>query len=243
MIKKLSAEFLGTMLLVFFGCGIASMFGSMGRQGTLTIAIAFGIVLMAVVYIFGKISGAHVNPAVSLAMLLTGRISFKDFICYAAAQFLGAIAGAAALAPIFENGNLGSNVFGDLVSWGGYLPWYAAFIVEGILTFMFVSVVLFVASDKRFDGIAGLVIGFGLTLVHIFGIQFTGTSVNPARSFGPAFVTWLVKGGEASGYIKQSWLFIAAPLVGAAIAAVVYIFFRGCCCKRCKEKTHAQISE
>lgn len=237
-IRKLFAEFLGTLLLVFFGCGIAVRFGSMYLNGVLTIALGFGLVLTAAIYMFGGISGCHINPAVSFAMLLSGRMSFIDFVGYVIAQFLGGIAGAGALACILGESSLGANSFGALSTSGISLHWYGAFIVEVILTFVFVLTVLFSTADKKFSGVAGIVNGVALTLVHIFGIPYTGTSVNPARSFGPALINALTHGGKGTSvdYLKQVWLFILAPLVGAAIAAGVYMLFTGvktCCKKRC----------
>ena len=215
--RKYFAEFLGTLVLVTFGCGIAVVSGC----DLVATALAFGLAIVAMAYVIGNISGCHVNPAVSLAMLITKRMSFKDFIFYVIAQFLGAIAGAGLLYLILSNTGfavvgsipLGTNGFDTptaLCNMGG------AFITEVLLTCVFVYTILGVTADEKKGSVAGIVIGLTLTFVHLLGIKLTGTSVNPARSFGPA----LISGGEA---LAQSWLFIVAPLVGAAIAALIYI--------------------
>ena len=209
--RKYLAEFIGTMVLVLIGCGTAAAVGVDAANGTgyLLTALAFGLSLTAMVYCVGSVSGCHINPAVSLAMLLSGRMSGTDFIGYVVSQFLGATAGAALLLPLFgKESGLGANGLFD-----GNL-WLSA-LVEIILTCIFVLVVLATTGKKKFDRICGVAIGLTLALVHIFGIYFTGTSVNPARSFGPA----LFVGGEA---LTTLWIFILAPLVGAAIAAILY---------------------
>ncbi|MEF9852578.1 MAG: MIP family channel protein [Hydrogenoanaerobacterium sp.] len=228
--KKYIAEFIGTMVLVIFGCGSAVTANTLlgktaaGAQvplafSTLLIAFAFGLVIVAMAYSIGNVSGCHINPAVSLAMLISGKISLPDFAGYLAAQFLGGIAGAGILAGMLgSNAALGANGFGEASAIGAGMG--QAFLVEVILTFVFVIAILGVTSKTENSSVAGLVIGLTLTLVHILGIPFTGTSVNPARSFGPA----LVGGGLA---LSQVWLFIVAPLVGAAIAAYVYKFIVG----------------
>lgn len=222
-IKKMIAEFIGTFVLVVFGCGSAvaanTLIGTAGLTSiplalsTLLIAFAFGLVIVAMAYSVGNVSGCHINPAVSFGMLLSGRMNMKEFAQYVVAQLFGGIVGAAFLCGIFgSNSALGQNSFG-----GSMLSQNAmnAMMVEVVLTFVFVFVILCVTSKIKYEANAGLVIGFTLTLVHIFGIPFTGTSVNPARSFGPA----LLAGGEA---LSQVWVFIVAPLIGAAIAALVY---------------------
>lgn len=211
--KKFIAEFIGTMVLVVFGCGTAAVTGCNGDPNAAYIitALAFGLVIVAMAYSIGNISGCHINPAVSLAMLISGKITVNDFIGYIIAQFLGGIAGAAILVGIIGKGyGLGCNGLyeGDVVS---------SLIVEVILTFVFVLAVLGATSKPENSSTAGLVIGLSLTLVHILGIFFTGTSVNPARSFGPA----LFMGGDS---LLNVWVFIVAPLVGGAIAAVVWKF-------------------
>ncbi|MDD2647865.1 MAG: aquaporin, partial [Eubacteriales bacterium] len=185
-------------------------------QATLMIALAFGLVIVAMAYSIGNISGCHINPAVSFGMWLSGRMTLKDMLLYWAAQFLGGIAGAGVLSAVFHSSAaLGQNGFGATMPI--QVGWVGAFAVEVVLTFVFVIAIIGVTSKPEFSGVAGIVIGLTLTLVHIFGIPFTGTSVNPARSFGPA----LLAGGVAIG---QVWVFILAPLVGAAIAAFVYKF-------------------
>ena len=221
---KYLAEFIGTFILVFFGCGSAAITGGIGGVlGILGIAFSFGLAIVAAAYAIGHISGCHVNPAVSLAMLIDGQLSFIDFIGYVVAQLLGSLAASSALfftikssgnLDIFKTG-LGTNGF-DTLSYVG-LSLDGAFAVEMILTFVFVLAIFGVTSNDKTSSHAGLIIGLTLTFVHIIGIPLTGTSVNPARSIGPA----LVFGGEA---LSQVWLFILAPLVGAAIAALVWHF-------------------
>ncbi len=221
---KYLAEFIGTFILVFFGCGSAAITGGIdGVLGILGIAFSFGLAIVAAAYAIGHISGCHVNPAVSLAMLIDGQLSFIDFIGYVVAQLLGSLAASSALfftikssgnLDIFKTG-LGTNGF-DTLSYVG-LSLDGAFAVEMILTFVFVLAIFGVTSNDKTSSHAGLIIGLTLTFVHIIGIPLTGTSVNPARSIGPA----LVFGGEA---LSQVWLFILAPLVGAAIAALIWHF-------------------
>jgi len=237
-IKKYLAEALGTFVLVLFACGTAAVLGcetsgscvSAGCQaanscgastngcGYLLTALAFGLVIVAMAYSIGNISGCHINPAVSLAMWINGKLSTKDFIGYVVSQFIGAIAGAAMLMAIIgTNSGLGANALYDAQS---VSPVLASIIIEVILTFVFVFVILGVTSKTENAAVSGLVIGLTLTLVHIFGIHFTGTSVNPARSFGPA----LFVGGDA---LKNVWVFIVAPLAGGALAAGVWRFLNG----------------
>lgn len=214
--KKYVCEFIGTAVLVLFGCGSAAIAGA--TLGTLGIALAFGLSIVAMAYVIGNVSGCHVNPAVSLAMLISKRMSFKDFVGYVIAQVLGAILGIGILYAIMTCANLdvtvlGANGYGDASSVG--LSMVGALLVEVVLTFVFVYTILGVTADNDKSSVAGIVIGLTLTFVHIMGIPLTGTSVNPARSLAPA----LFLGGEA---LSQVWVFIVAPLVGAAIAAVVY---------------------
>ena len=221
---KYLAEFIGTFILVFFGCGSAAITGGIGGVlGILGIAFSFGLAIVAAAYAIGHISGCHVNPAVSLAMLIDGQLSFIDFIGYVVAQLLGSLAASSALfftikasgnLDIFKTG-LGTNGFGALSHVGLSLD--GAFVIEMILTFVFVLTIFGVTSNEKTSAHAGLIIGLTLTFVHIIGIPLTGTSVNPARSVGPA----LIFGGEA---LSQVWLFVLAPLVGAAIAALVWHF-------------------
>ena len=204
-IRKYLAEFIGTFVLVFVACGVAGQTG--GSLGVTS--AAFGLVIVAMAYSIGNISGCHINPAVSIAMLCAKKMTLKDCIGYVVAQFLGAIAGAGLLmAVVRDAGKLGTNALyaNDAV---------ASFIIEAILTCIFVLVILGVTSKKEFGNVAGLVIGGAPILVHLIGIAVTGTSVNPARSFGPA----LFAGGEA---LKSLWIFIVGPLVGGALAAVLH---------------------
>ena len=206
-IKKYFAECLGTFVLVLFACGAAVLTGA----DVLTTAFAFGLVIVAMAYSIGNVSGCHINPAVSIAMLVAGKISLKDFCGYVVSQFIGAIAGSAVLMAIIGKDNgLGQNGLfeGSVVK---------SLIIEIILTFVFVLAILGVTSKEKYSKVAGLVIGLSLTLVHIFGIGLTGTSVNPARSFAPA----LFVGGDA---LKDVWVFIVAPLVGGILAALCYKF-------------------
>ena len=211
-IKKYIAEFIGTLVLVLFACGTAAVVGcSTANPDTayLLTALSFGLVIVAMAYSIGHISGCHINPAVSLAMLMNGKISITNFIGYIIAQFAGATAGAAILGYLAGwNSGFGANGLfeGDVLK---------SLIVEMILTFVFVLSVLGVTAKIESRTLAGLVIGFSLTLVHIFGIHFTGTSVNPARSFGPA----IFAGGAA---LSDLWVFIVAPLVGGALAAIAW---------------------
>lgn len=208
--KKYLAEFIGTFVLVLFGCGVAAVTGcAFPEAGYVATALAFGLCIVAMAYSIGNISGCHVNPAVSLGCLLTGRMSGKDFIGYVIAQVLGAIAGAAVLmALIGTEKGLGCNGL-----YNGSIG--LSLLVEVILTFVFVLVILGVTSKIGNGKLAGLVIGLTLVLIHLLGIPFTGTSVNPARSIGPA----LFMGGDALSCV---WVFIVAPLVGGALAALVW---------------------
>lgn len=223
--KKLIAEFIGTMVLVIVGCGTAMLVGcdSASGCGYILTALAFGLTIVAMAYSIGNISGCHINPAVSLAFLIKGDLKFKEFILYAIAQGLGALVGSSILAFIFQQGGVADMTggFGSNGLSGLNGNAFAGLLVEIILTFIFVLAILGVTSKKAAHGsFGGLVIGLSLTLVHILGIGLTGTSVNPARSFGPA-VVWAIWGSNVSG-IESLWVFIVGPLVGAAIAAFVY---------------------
>ncbi len=208
--KKYFAEFIGTFVLVLFACGVAAVTGCVYPEaGYVATALAFGFAIVAMAYSIGNISGCHVNPAVSIAVWINKGMSTKDFIGYVVSQFLGAIAGAAVLmALIGKDMGLGCNGLYE-ASIGKSL------LVEIILTFVFVLAVLGATSKIENGKVAGLVIGISLTFVHLFGIYFTGTSVNPARSFGPA----LFMGGESLSCV---WVFIVAPLIGGIIAALVW---------------------
>lgn len=215
--QKYLAEFIGTFVLVFVACGVAVATGCKEYGGYALTAVAFGLVIVAMAYSIGNISGCHINPAVSLAMLLCKKMSVKDFVGYVIAQCLGAIAGAALLGVIFGfdpavNG-FGANSAANTGAGG-------AFLIEVVLTCIFVLTILGVTSKKAFGNVAGLVIGGALILVHLLGIKLTGTSVNPARSLGPA----LFAGGEA---LSSIWIFLLAPLVGGALAALLHKLLGG----------------
>lgn len=224
-IKKYLAEFFGTMVLVLFGCGTAVVCGGYtggtgtGYLGVLAIAFAFGLSIVCAAYAIGHISGCHVNPAVSLAMLINGKLSFVDFIGYVIGQVAGAFAGSALLNFICKSTDMlngyGSNGYDELSA--VHLSLSGAIVVEIILTFVFVMTILGVTSSEKTSNIAGIVIGLTLTFVHIIGIPLTGTSVNPARSLAPA----VFEGGVA---LSQVWVFILAPLAGAALAGIVFKF-------------------
>ena len=211
--SKLIAEFIGTLTLVLLGCG-AAVLGGVDHVGQLGISIAFGGAIVAMAYGIGSISGCHVNPAVSLAAFIAGRMSLKDMLVYWIAQFAGALAGAALLAVIAgSTANLGQNGWGP-----GYLGEFSlqsALVFEIVMTALFVIVILGATSEKAPAGFAGLAIGVTLAIIHIVGIQVTGVSVNPARSFGPA----VLAGGQA---LSQLWLFFLAPAAGAVIGAAFY---------------------
>lgn len=217
--RKYICEFIGTLILVLFGCGVAVL----TESEVFTTALAFGLSIVVVYYSIGSISGCHLNPAVSFAMFVNGKIKGSEFIKYTIAQILGAIAGALLLALLlnnissigdFKETNMGVN------SYGGFgVNMFGAFIAETILTFIFILTVLGITNDKKNNNIAGIVIGLALVFVHLLGIKITGTSVNPARSIGPA----IVLGGDS---LKQVWLFILAPLFGSALASVTYKFLK-----------------
>jgi aquaporin Z len=209
---KLIAEFLGTLILVLFGCGAAVLGGDhIGQTG---IALSFGFAIVALAYGLGPISGGHANPAVSLGAFLAGLLPLRQMLGYWLAQFAGALAGAAILALIAgSTARLGANGWGP-----GYLGEYSlasAAVFEVVMTALFVLVILGSTHARAPAGFGGLAIGLTLAAIHLVGIQVTGVSVNPARSFGPA----LLVGGQA---LAQLWLFIVAPLAGAAVGAGVW---------------------
>ena len=212
--RKYIAEFIGTLTLVLFGCGIAVVSGG----NLVATSLAFGLAIVASAYAIGNISGCHVNPAVSLAMLVSKKMNVKDFIGYVIAQILGALAGTGILYLILTNTDLGTLALGA----NGYeslsatnITLLGAIVTEVVLTFFFIYTILGVTSDKSKADMAGLVIGLTLTFVHLLGIPLTGTSVNPARSLAPA----IFLGGEA---LTQVWVFILAPLVGSLLASLVF---------------------
>ena len=222
--KKAIAEFIGTATLVVLGCGTAMLVGCDAASGSgyLLTALAFGLTIVAMAYSIGNISGCHINPAVSLAVYLTGGIGKADFIAYIVAQCLGALCGSAVLGVIFGVGGVTDMIgaFGTngLAGVGGSV--IAGLAVEIVLTFIFVLAILGVTSSKaRHGSFGGLVIGLTLVVVHILGIGLTGTSVNPARSFGPAVAAALSGNAAPLGCL---WVFIAGPLLGAALAAFLY---------------------
>ncbi|MGB3675247.1 MAG: aquaporin [Candidatus Nanopelagicales bacterium] len=232
MAKKLIAEFIGTFTLVFLAVGAAVAGIGVARDatanadfivpasGTLGIAIAFGFVLMFLVYAIGGISGCHINPAVTIAMMATKKIEIGLGLAYMVVQVLGAILGGAALKLMVTSfgvldttGGLGTNSYGANISMGG------AFFIEVVLTALFVFVILMVTDKWAVQSMAGVAIGMSLVAVHLFGIPLDGTSVNPARSIGPA----LFEGGAA---LSQLWLFIVAPLIGGLVAAGLWAITR-----------------
>lgn len=233
-VKKYVAEFIGTCVLVTVACSVAVATGNL-----VATALAFGLVIVAMAYSIGNISGCHINPAVSFAMLLSKKMTVKDFFLYVAAQILGAIVGAVLVGLIcgsFINnaytvshgifGSFGQNAAQPLLvgayGEGGALG--IALAVEIILTFIFVMAILGVTSKTDNKAVTGIVIGLALTLVHLIGFNLTNTSVNPARSIGPALFSMISKDYTA---ISQIWIFIVGPLAGGALAAVVYNMLNG----------------
>ncbi len=232
-IQKFTAEFIGTFVLVFVGCGTAMAVGcdSANGSGYILTAFAFGLVIVAMAYSIGNVSGCHINPAVSLAMLISKKMTVKEFWGYVVFQVLGAVSGAGLLRYVFElTGKVDmTGVYDEaemeMASWGlgsnglagcnGNIA--GGLIIEAVLTFIFVLCILGVTDAKfKHGSFGGLIIGFALVLVHILGISFTGTSVNPARSIGPA----IFAGGAA---LSSLWVFIVGPMIGAAVAALVYM--------------------
>ncbi len=225
--KKYAAECFGTFVLTLFGCGSAAVAGA--TLGTLGIAMAFGLSIVAMAFVIGNISGCHINPAVSFGLFLDKRLSAKDLIGYWIAQFIGGIVAAAVLALIISMCDLGG-VLATGLGCDGYeaasavgLSMIGAVIVEIILTCIFVLSVLGSTADEKTAPFAGIIIGLTLAFVHIMGIPLTGTSVNPARSFGPALM--MAVNGDVTA-LSQVWVFIVAPLIGAACAAGIWIAFK-----------------
>ena len=223
--KKNLAEFIGTFSLVLFGCGSAVIAGNStvgpSAIGLLGISIAFGFAVVAMAYAIGPISGCHINPAVTVGVLVAGRMTVKDAVGYIISQLAGAILGAGVLYILVSGGynyeipewGLGANGWGE-----GYLGGYntiSAFVAETVFTFLFLFVILATTSKYGNGNMAGLAIGVTLMLIHLVVIPITGTSVNPARSFGPA----IFSGGKA---LAQLWLFFIAPILGAVIAALIW---------------------
>lgn len=225
-IRKYVAEFFGTFTLVFLGCGTAMLLGCDTPGGYIATALAFGLVIVGMAYCVGNVSGCHINPAVSLAVFLNGGMTSTDLAGYVGSQCAGSLFGTVMLRILFAIRDLGDQTAADGKKWGMGANTLAGvddsilggLIVEIILTFIFVLVILGVTSKKANHGsFGGLIIGLTLTLVHIFGIGMTGTSVNPARSLWPAVFAM----GDA---IKQLWVFIVAPFIGAFMAAVLHKF-------------------
>ncbi|MGA2667660.1 MAG: aquaporin Z [Ignavibacteria bacterium] len=222
MFKKITAEFIGTLWLVLGGCGsavLAAAFPQLGI-GLLGVAMAFGLTVLTIVYALGHISGAHLNPAVSVGLWIGGRFNLKELFPYIAAQILGGIAAASILYVIATGngsniGNFAANGYGEH-SPGGY-SLVAALVSEVVMTFMFLIIILGATDERAPKGFAGLAIGLGLTLIHLISIPVTNTSVNPARSISQAIFV----GGWA---LSQLWLFILAPIIGAVLAGIVYKF-------------------
>ena len=224
--KKYIAEFIGTLTLVLLGCGTAMLVGCDAKNGCgyILTAFAFGLVIVAMAYSIGNISGCHINPAVSLGLLMAGRMDKKDFGGYVAAQCLGALCGSGLLALIFSlgkvkdmTGGFGTNGLGGVNGSA-----VSGLLVEIVLTYIFLLAILGVTSPKAKHGsFGGLVIGLTLVLVHILGIGLTGTSVNPARSFGPAIVA-AIAGNTVP--LACLWVFIVGPFAGAALAAKTYTY-------------------
>ena len=223
--KKACAEFIGTFVLVFAACGVAAATGG----DLVATSLAFGLVIVAMAYSVGRISGCHINPAVSLGCLLTKRMTVKEFFVYIAAQILGGLIGAIALFGIFKMA--GVELVGNACNYAtGYAAngltaggVFSALIAEIVLTGIFVYTILNVTDKNSGHGsIAGIVIGLTLTLVHLLGINITGTSVNPARSIATAFADLIYNGNTAA--LAQVWMFIVAPLIGALVAAVLFKF-------------------
>ena len=224
MMRKFAAELLGTGLLVFFGVGVATLMfgfkfdGGSVAAGVVATALAFGLVLLALAYTLGPISGCHVNPAVTIGALLAGRIPLVEAVGYWVAQFVGGILGALLLwgmfntSPLYSTSKTGLGTDGWGTASDIHIGMGGAFLAEVVLTALFVFVILAVTSKLGNATTAAMAIGLTLTVVHLIGIPITGTSVNPARSLGPA----LIVGGTA---LSQVWLFIVAPLVGGIAAA------------------------
>ena len=222
--KKYIAEMIGTMVLVVLGCGVAQATGCEGNAGIIATSLAFGFVIVAMAYSIGNISGCHINPAVSLGLLVSKKMSGKDFLFYVCAQVIGAALGCVILLALFGTDcGFGANqVQAPVIDAAGDVGGlFVGLVAEIVLTFVFVLTILGVTSREQSAGKAGIVIGIALVLVHLLGIRLTGTSVNPARSFAPALFA-MIKGNFEP--IKQIWIFIVGPLFGAVLAALVYGF-------------------
>ena len=206
--KKYISEAVGTMLLTLIACGVAVTSG----VNLIATSLAFGLVIVAAAYSIGNVSGCHINPAVSISQYVAGKMTFKECVCYIVSQIVGAFVGSLLLALVVGGFDvLGANgLVGDTTIW-------IALVVEVILTFIFTTTILGVTDKKENGHATGIIIGLTLTLVHLFGLPFTGTSVNPARSLAPA----VLQGGDA---LCNVWIFIVAPIVGAILAGLFYKF-------------------
>ena len=210
--KKYIAEGVGTMLLTLIACGVAVIVGNI-----ITSSLAFGLVIVAAAYSIGNVSGCHINPAVSISMVVAGKMEVKECIKYIISQVIGAFVGSLLLALCLGSFDaLGANGYGSMLGTTEVTMWIAL-LVEVILTFIFTTTILGVTDKKENGHVTGIVIGLTLVLVHLFGIPFTGTSVNPARSLAPA----ILQGGEA---LKQVWVFVVAPVIGAILSGLFYKF-------------------
>lgn len=209
--RKYIAEGVGTMFLTLLACGVACVLGCNTIPGIIATAFTFGLVIVAAAYSIGNVSGCHINPAVSIALTVAGKMKIEECIKYIVAQIIGAFIGSLLLAACLQGFDvLGANVYNT-----NFVTVWIALLVEVILTFIFVTTILGVTDKKENSTAAGIIIGLTLTLVHLFGIPFTGTSVNPARSLAPA----VLQGGEP---LKQVWIYILAPVVGAVLAGLFY---------------------
>ncbi len=216
--KKYIAEFVGTMMLTLIACGVAVILGCNTVNGVIGTSLAFGLVIIAAAYGVGKISGCHINPCVSIAFTIAGKMDKKECVWYIVFQVLGAFLGSLLLALCLGSFEaLGANGYGGIIGKETEVNILIAMIVEIVLTFIFITTILSVTDKNENSQVAGIVIGLTLTLVHLFGIPFTGTSVNPARSLAPA----VLQGGEA---LSQVWLFIVAPIIGCILAGLYYKF-------------------
>ena len=226
LLKRAIAECLGTFVLVFAACGVAAI--TSGVTELVGTALAFGLVIVAMAYTVGRISGCHINPAVSIAMLASKKMTLKEFVVYVLAQFFGGFLGGVALFGIAKLAGyqLAGNACNYVINNGAYGATagtiFASLGLEVILTFIFVYVILNVTDEKaKLGNLAGIIIGLTLTLVHLVGINLTGTSVNPARSFATAINDLMFNGGNGEA-LKQVWIFLLAPLVGGLLAALCY---------------------
>ncbi|MCF2444870.1 aquaporin Z [Dyadobacter sp. CY345] len=220
--KKYAAEFIGTFWLVLGGCGSAALSAAFPEVGIglLGVSFAFGLTVLTIAYSLGHISGAHLNPAVSVGLWIGGRFSAKDLLPYIIAQVLGGLAAATILSVIVTGngsaiGDFAANGYGDHSP--GKYSMEAALVTEMVMTFMFLIIILGATDKKAAGGFAGLAIGLALTLIHLISIPVTNTSVNPARSISQAIFV----GGWA---MEQLWLFIVAPIAGAILAGIAYKF-------------------